>query len=272
MIYVVIFVLLLSFVYWAFPILAGQLQSLASMSPEYLNRIVADISIFHQKLGTDYAQKLLGNLSALLSGATEDIFGTAANIFGGFFSSIVIVVISFYLVVQDKGIKLFLSSVTPAEHRAYVINLAERIQTKLGRWLRGQLIVMMAVGVLVFTGLYFLGVKMALMVAVLAGLFELIPYIGPFTAGAIAVSLSFLQSPILGILVLVLFLIIHQIEGYVLIPQVMKRAVGLNPLVVIISMIIGAKLYGIFGMAVAVPIVAIASVFLGDIFMREEAR
>ncbi len=181
-------------------------------------------------------------------------------------------VISFYLVVQDKGIKLFLSSVTPAEHRPYVISLAERIQTKLGRWLRGQLVVMMAVGLLVFIGLFFLKVDFALMLAVLAGLLEIVPYIGPFLAGTAAVALAFLQAPVLGVLVLALFLIVHQIEGYVLIPQVMKRAVGLNPLVIIISMIIGAKLYGILGVVVAVPLVAIASVFLGDIFLREENK
>ncbi len=271
-IYLLIAALLVSFIYWALPILAGQLQALASTSPAYLNKLISDVSLFDQKLGMDYAQKLLGNLSAQLYDATGNIFGTAINIFGGFFSAIVIVVISFYLVVQDKGIKLFLLSITPAEHRPYVVNLAERIQTKLGRWLRGQLIVMFAVGLLVFIGLFLLRVDFALMLAVLAGLLEIIPYIGPFVAGTAAVALAFLQAPVLGILVLALFLIVHQIEGYILVPQIMKRAVGLNPLVVIISMIIGAKLYGILGVAVAVPIVAIASVFLGDVFLREENK
>lgn len=269
-IYLFIASLLVAFIAWALPLLAGQLKSLASYSPEYLNKLISNVSIFHQKLGTDYAQKLLSDLSAQLYDATGNIFGTAINIFGGFFSAIVIIVISFYLVVQDKGIKLFLSSVTPAEHRPYVVNLAERIQTKLGRWLRGQLVVMLAVGLLVFIGLFFLRVDFALMLAVLAGLLEIVPYIGPFAAGAAAVALAFLQAPVLGVLVLALFLVVHQVEGYILIPQVMKRAVGLNPLVIIISMIIGAKLYGILGVVVSVPIVAILSVFLGDIFLREE--
>lgn len=272
LIYFIIASLLASFVYWALPLLASQIQSLSSLSPEYFDSLIANISIFNHQLGLDYAQKLLGNLSSQLYGATANIFGTAANIFGGVFSAIVIVVISFYLVVQDKGMKLFLSSIIPAEHRLYVVNLAERIQTKLGRWLWGQLIVMLAVGVLVFLGLASMGVKFALVLAVLAGLLEIVPYIGPFLAGTTAVILAFLQSPILGVLALVLFLVIHQIEGYVLIPQVMKRVVGLNPLVVIISMIIGAKLFGIVGVAVAVPIVATASVFLSDIFSKEGSR
>lgn len=267
-IYLTIFSLLIAFAYWALPLLAGQLQALASISPDYLNKVVADVSIFHQKLGADYAQKLLKNLSAQLYSATDNIFGAAVNIFGGFFSVIIIMVISFYLAVQDKGIKLFLSSVTPAEHRPYILSLAERIQTKLGRWLRGQLIVMLTVGALVFIGLFFLKVDFALMLAVLAGLLEIIPYIGLFFAGVVAVSLAFLQSPVLGVLVLALFLIIHEIEGYILIPQVMKRVVGLNPLVVIISMIIGAELSGILGVVVSIPIVAISSVFLEDIFLR----
>lgn len=271
-IYLFIAALLVAFIYWALPLLAGQLQSLASVFPEYLNKLISDVSIFNQKLGADYAQTLLGDLSAQLYGATGNIFGTAINIFGGLFSAVVIIVISFYLVVQDKGIKLFLSSVTPEQHRPYVANLAERIQTKLGRWLRGQLIVMLGVGLLVFVGLFSLRVDFALMLAVLAGLLEIVPYIGPFLAGTAAVALAFLQAPVLGVLVLALFLIVHQIEGYILIPQVMKRAVGLNPLVIIISMIIGAKLYGVLGVVVAVPIVAIISVFLGDIFLREENK
>ncbi len=271
-IYFFIAALFAAFVYWALPPLAGQLKSLASLSPNYFNDLVADVSIFHQKLGADYAQKLLGNLSEQLYGATGDIFGTAVNIFGGLFSAVVIIVMSFYLVVQDKGIKRFLSSVTPAEHRPYVVNLAERIQTKLGWWLRGQLLTMLAVAILVFLGLFSLKVEFALILAVLAGILEIIPYIGPFLAGLTAVALAFLQSPILGVLVLALFIVIHQIEGYVLIPQIMKRAVGLNPLIIIISMIIGAKLYGILGVVVSVPVVAIISVFLGDIFLREETR
>lgn len=271
-IYLAIFSLLAAFVYWALPVLAGQLRALASISPDYLNRLVADISVFHQKIGMDYAQKLLENLSDQLYGATGNIFGTAVNIFGGIFSAFVIIIISFYLVVQDKGIKMFLSSITPAEHRPYAVSLAERIQTKLGRWLRAQLITMLAVAAMVFAGLFFLKVEFALILAVLAGILEIIPYIGPILAGLIAVLLAFLQSPIVALLVLVLFLVVHQIEGYILIPQIMKRAVGLNPLVVIISMIIGAKLYGVLGVVVAVPLVAIISVFLGDIFLREESK
>ena len=271
-IYLLVAALLISFIYWALPSLAGQLKELASISPDSLNQLIADISIFHQKLGADYAQKLLSNLSDQLYSATGNIFGTAANVFGGVFSALMIMVMSFYLVVQDKGIKKFLSSITPIDHRAYVVSLAERIQTKLGRWLRAQLLIMTIVAALVFLGLFFLKVEFALILAVLAGILEIIPYIGPVLAGFMAVSLAFLQSPLLALLVLILFVAVHQVEGYILIPQIMKRVIGINPLVVIISMVIGAKLMGILGVVVAVPIVATASVFLGDIFLKEEEK
>ncbi|MDD2753205.1 MAG: AI-2E family transporter [Candidatus Portnoybacteria bacterium] len=270
MIYLFVAGLLAAFVYWALPLLAGQMKSLAVSLPDYLNKFGVNVSVFQYKFAPGYGQKILENLSSQIYGTTSGIFGTAVNIFGGIFSAIVIVVISFYLVVQDKGIKMFISSVTPAEHRPYVVNLAERIQTKLGRWMRGQLIIMLAIAVMVFAGLFSLRVDFALMLALLAGLLEIVPYIGPVLAGSAAVSLAFLQSPFLGFLVLILFLVVHQVEGYVLVPMVMKRAVGLNPLVVIISMIVGAKLMGILGVVVAVPIVAIISVFLGDIFLKEE--
>ncbi len=269
-IYLTILLALVAFIYWALPPLASQLKVLATVLPEFLDKIGVNLSLLQTKFTSEYSQKLLEGFSGQLYGATSNIFGTAINIFGGIFSAGVIIVISFYLVVQDKGIKRFLASVTPAEHRPYVANLAERIQSKLGAWLRGQLFLMLIIAVLIFLGLSFLKVEFALTLALLAGLFEIVPYVGPILAGLTAITLAFLQSPVLALLVLILFLVAHQIESYLLIPQIMKRVVGLNPLVVIISMIIGAKLMGVLGIIVAVPVVATLSVFLGDIFLREQ--
>jgi len=268
-IYLTILLALLAFIYWALPPLAGQVKILASVLPGYLDKVGINITILQHKFSSEYSQKMLENFSSQLYGFTSNVFGTAVNIFGGIFSACVIVVMSFYLTVQDKGIKKFLATIVPVQHRAYAANLAERIQSKLGKWLRGQLFLMLIIAVLVFVGLSFLRVNFALTLAIIAGLLEIIPYIGPILAGFTVATLAFLQAPLLGLLVLILFVVIHQLEGYVIIPQVMKRAVGLNPLVVIISMIIGAKLMGVMGVVVAVPIVATISVFLGDIFMHK---
>jgi len=272
LIYFLIFSLFALFLYVVIPPLSGQLEALISNLPEYLNNLGTGFEALQQKIGSDSLQKVLTQFNDQLTGAGSNVFGTVVNIFGGLVSAGMILVISVYLVIQDKGIKEFVSSVTPPSSQAYVINLTERVQLKLGSWLRGQLLLMLIVGVLAFIGLSLLKVKFALILALLVGLLEIIPYIGPVLGGAPAVALAFLQSPILALLVIVLFIVIQQLENYLIAPLVMKHAVGLNPLVIIISMIVGGNLGGILGVVVAVPMVAMASVFLSDVFSKEGDR
>lgn len=268
-VYLLAFLVLALFAYLVFPPLAGQIKSLATDLPRYISGLGANVEIFQQKFGVHPFQKFLEEASVRLSNISSNIIGAAINIFGGIFSAGIVLVISIYLVIQDVDIKNFLSTVTPPHNRAYVFSLVSRIQSKLGGWLRGQFILMAVMGTLVYIGLTLLGVKFALTLALFAGLMEIIPYIGPIIAATPAIILALLQSPFLALLVLGLFVLAQQMENYLIVPQIMKRAVGLNPLVIIISMIIGGKLAGILGIAIAVPMAATLSVFLSDIFKRE---
>src|SRR3989344_5720740 len=238
------------------PPLAMEIGGLAAVFPDYIEKMSV---IFEEwwgryKMEGNNLGNLLGQLSGKLSGAASSIFATTVSIFGGLFSALIILVISFYLAVQEKGIKKFLMSITPAEHQLYVSDLVGRIQAKMGGWLRGQ---------------FFLGVKYALVLALVAGILELIPYIGPILAAIPAVILAFFQSPFLALLVLILYIVIQQLENNVISPQVMKKAVGLNPIVTIIVMLIGAKLAGILGIILAVPITAAIAEFLRDVRRKE---
>ncbi len=265
-IYLLIFAVLTLSVYLIFPTLAEQLRILAVNLPVYLDKLGAGFSIVQQKIGESALQQILDNASGQLSGAASDVFGTAVNVFGGIFNAVIVFVISVYLVIQDKSLKDLLANILPERHQAYVINLAERIQSKLGAWVRGQILLMFIIGLLFFVGLFLLKVKFALTLALIGGLLEIIPFVGPILAGLIAAAISFSQSPFLALLVLILYVVIHQLEGNVIAPLVMRRIVGLNPLVVIISVVIGAKLAGILGVFMAVPIAATFSVLLKDFF------
>jgi len=263
-IYIAVFFLLALSIYLVFPVLGSQLKTLALSYPDYISRLGAELNIAQEKIGADTLQNLLNNLSGQLTGAAGNVFGTAVNIFGGIFSFLVVLVISIYLVVQDKGIKNLIESVTPDDNKPYVLNLVERIQGKLGAWLRGQLLLMLIIGILVFIGLALLNIKFALTLALIAALLEIVPYIGPILGAAPAVVFAFAQSPFLALVVIALFIFIHQLENYLITPVVMEKTVGLNPLVVIISIIIGGKLAGMLGVIIAVPLVAALSVFLKD--------
>ncbi|MBU4332000.1 AI-2E family transporter, partial [Patescibacteria group bacterium] len=138
------------------------------------------------------------------------------------------------------------------------------MQKKIGSWLRGQVILMIIIGILSYIGLLILGVRYALLLALFAGLMEIIPYIGPIFGAVPAVFIALTQSPIKGLLVIVLYLIIQQLENNLIVPKIMKRAVGLNPIVVILVILIGGKIAGIVGALIAVPVATAFSVMLKD--------
>lgn len=239
------------------PIIAVQVRQLVNYFPEYAGKIGSGFQYFWGKynIGANF-QNILGQIESRLSQAASSIFTTTINIFGGFISAIVILFIAFYLSVQEKGIKTFLMSLIPVKRQSNIADLIEKIEKKIGGWMRGQILLMIIVGFLVFLGLYLLGVKYALTLALIAGILEIVPYIGPVVSAIPAIILSFIQSPILALLVIILYVIVQQLEAYVFTPQIMKRTVGLNPLVIILVIMIGFKIAGILGVVLSIPLTA----------------
>ncbi len=186
------------------------------------------------------------------------------NAFGGIISFTLVAVLSFYLTAQERGIESFLRLVTPLAQEEYIIGLWKRAQAKLGRWFRAQILLGAIVGICIFFGLSLLGMQQVLLFALLAGLFEIIPVVGPILAAVPAVIAAFLVSPGLGLSVVILYIIVQQTESHIIVPVVMRRAVGLSPLVVVLALVIGARLGGIFGLLLAVPVTAIIAEFVED--------
>lgn len=188
----------------------------------------------------------------------------SGHIFGGIFSVGLIFVFSFYLAMQEKGVEGFLKMVTPLTYEPYALDLWKRSQQKLGRWLRAQMLLGAVVGVFIFIGLTMLGIEQAFFLGLLAAIFEIIPIAGPILAAIPAVIIAFLISPFLGVSVIALFLVVQQVESHVIVPVVMKKAVGLSPLVVVAALLIGAKLGGIFGILLAIPLTTVFAELLSD--------
>jgi predicted PurR-regulated permease PerM len=184
----------------------------------------------------------------------------------GIITIITIVVLSVYLVAQEEGVKHFVKAVTPLKYRPYIVSLVDRLQEKMGEWLRGQLILMLFVGGLTYLGLWLMGVNYALILAIVAGLLEVIPIIGIPIAIIPALLISFTQNPVLALFVLILYIVIQQVENHILVPKVMQKAVGLNPVFVIIALLVGYKLGGILGVLISVPAATAISVFIKDFY------
>lgn len=197
-------------------------------------------------------------------------FGAVASLFGGLFSFVLIMVLSFYFTMSQTGVDDFLSVVTPRTYRAYVLDLWERSKRKIGLWMQGQVLLGILMGVLVYLGLTILGIKHALLLAILAAFFELIPVFGPTLAAIPAVLIGFADGGLtMGLLVIALYIILQQFENHLIYPLVVTKVVGVPPLLVILGLIIGAKLAGFLGILLSVPMVATLQELVRDMSTRK---
>lgn len=249
-----------------FPVISD-LSSLAGNLPDILSGIPNFLS--STPLGSLTTSNLplggwLSGLQANLLSIPKSFVQTASLAFGGFFSFILIIVISFYLAVQPNGMENFLRIVTPLQKEDYVIDLWRRAQRKIGYWMQGQVMLGLVIGVLVYLGLTIFQIPYALVLALLAALFELIPFFGPILSAVPAVLLAFSHSLGLGFLVLGFYVIIQQFENHLIYPLVVTKMVGVPPLLVILALLIGAKLAGFLGLILAVPAATVLMELLAD--------
>lgn len=256
------------------PPIIGQFKSFSENIPvhlEKLTRTFSGLEDYFQSHGVAFSsQSFLADIGAKLSQSGGKIFSTTVSFFNGVIMIIAILSMTFYLSVKEKGMEKLLISISPTAHQAYAVSLAERIKERIGKWLQGQLFLMLIIFILDFIVLSLLGIPYALILAIFAGLLEIIPYLGPIISAIPGVILGFLISPLTGLLVLAAYIIIQQFENHVIVPQVMKRAIGLNPVVVILALLIGAKLGGVLGAILAVPLAAAVSVFVKDLLQKKE--
>jgi len=196
---------------------------------------------------------------------------TIGGFFTGLASILLVAALTFYMVVEEDAIKKMLRHVAPDEYQPFLSRLFSRIREKLGLWLRGQLVLSITVGLLYYIGLTILGVDYAAVLGLLAGVMELVPYIGPLIVGVIAIFLTFTQSGTLlqPLLVLGLLAVIQWCENNLLVPKIMQKAVGLNPIISIVALLVGARLAGIVGAILAIPVATALSVFVYEMTNKD---
>lgn len=270
-VYILAILIFASIIYLIIPPLAEQIKNLAVNLPDYLfeleNRLAGAGTFFSDQ----NLQDLLSGLADKLSASAGDIIAATINIFGGIMSAFIVLVISIYLAAREQGVKKFvLNFFAPSQHD-YVASLVDRILYKLGAWLRGQIVLMAVIGLMVFIGLSLLRVKFALTLALVAALFEIFPIIGPIIAAVPAIIFALLQSPGLAILTAAMYYVVQELEKYLVVPLVMKKAVGLSSISILIAVVIGAELYGIIGALLAIPVAAMISIGFNDLMERRKS-
>lgn len=268
-IYAAFFVLFAAFLYILLPLLLDQFRDFSQNYPAYFGKL-------EEATGPiDFLPGLSFNIHDLLSQLTERIpsftslISYASSIFGSFMSFLVVMVVSFYLSLSRGALDDFLASVMPPRFEAYVHNLWVRAQRKMGRWLQAQILLSVIMAFVVGVGLWLLGVKYYFLAAIITGVFEIVPFVGPIVAGAVSTLLALSQQSILGLWTLIFFILAQQVENHLLVPLLMKKLVGLNPVAVIAAILVGAKLGGVLGVLLAVPIAAAIDEFFSDLARKK---
>lgn len=183
-----------------------------------------------------------------------DVF---SQVLGGLSLTVSVFVISFYLTLSRNGVERFIRAVLPLDYEEAALKIYENSRQKIGFWFRAQIVMSFIMGVMVWLTLSLIGVKYAFLLGAIAGILELIPFVGPILAGAASVLVAFTASSALAVYTLLAFLILQQFESNILVPFLTRRAVGLHPIIVIVALLMGIQIGGFLGAIIAVPVAAV---------------
>ena len=286
LIYIIVFSILFIVTTLIVPPIKQEFDQLLLKTPQYF-----DSAILQYEVIKDYLQNQgilselrqnLGSVSSGIQGAATGLFSTVAGFIGGILSFFLILVITFYMVVEENAIKKLIFSVSPKRYQEYMIGLVNRMQRKIGLWLRGQIVLSFSIFVLTYIGLSVLSYaaqtmgiiavpfEYVLVLSLIAGLTEFVPYLGPILGAIPAIFLASVQSPTLALMVLALYYIIQLTENNILVPKIMQKVVGLSPIVSISVLMIGFKLAGVVGAIMSIPVATAVQEMILDVFEYKE--
>lgn len=244
------------------PPLILQIRYFLTQLPSYSDRVSTIYDQFRIPglSSNDLTQLIVTRIGSGL----DNVLGFLIDTINGIFYFFTVAVLSFYLLMERDNIKNNIFLLFPTLPRKRVTDLAHKVEVQIGLWLRGQLLLMLVVGVTTYIGLTLLRVDFALPLAVIAGLLESIAIIGPIIAAIPAILIALVSSPVEALGVGVLYIFIQQAENNVLVPRIMQATAGISPLVTILALMIGGTLFGLPGALIAIPTAAIVQVLVKD--------
>lgn len=242
--YAVILGLLSFAIAGVFPVLVEQTTALVKSLPTALGNF--------EVLGMSAID--LSSQLKIVESLPENIAKTVISLFSNIFSAFIIFVVTFYLLMERHHLPDYSFQLFGTSGKRKAIQILEQLEHRLGSWVNAEIFLMIVIGVLSYLGYLLLGLNFAVPLAILAGVLEIIPNIGPTVTTVIAALVGLTISPLTGILTIIWGIIIQQLENNFIVPKVMKSTIGLNPLVTILLLAAGAKLGGVVGAILAIPI------------------
>lgn len=235
------------------PPLVDQTTTFVNNLPGYIDNLAIPNTVVEPVVSQLFST--LGELPAQAAKATISIFSNIFNV-------ILVLIFAFYLLMsrskQDEQLVILFGK----ERSKKIAKTIDMLEFKLGGWARGQLFLMFLIGLITYIGLRLLGIPYALPLSILAGFFELIPIVGPLVAAIPTVIIGFSISPLIGIATTALVFLIQQLENYLIVPKIMGKSVGVNPIVILLALAIGFRIAGATGALISVPVFITAQVFV----------
>lgn len=200
------------------------------------------------------------------------LLSTVQGIFGALGSLVVVLVLTFYFVVEEAAIKRALLAWLPIKHASFVERLLANTQHRLGGWARGQLILSLLVGVCVYIALSVIGVPYAFALAALAALLEFIPYAGPILSSFFGIFFALTISPLTAMITAGVYYGIQVIQNNFLVPKVMEKAAGVNPVLSIVMILLAYEVMGVIGVFLGVPVASLLVAIVESIHETRHTR
>lgn len=216
----------------------------------------------------DLIVKVQGSLMGSLSNVISKLYGFLTSAF----RLVLIIIFSFYFSVDKERFMLRVKKAIPNKHREDISYLTRNIDIALQQFIRGRMLMAIFVGLLTMVYLLVLRVDFAIIIGLITCVADIIPFIGPFLGCAPAVLFAFMDSPMKALWVLILFVIVQWVENNILAPKLIGDSTGLNPLVILISIIIGGGIFGVWGMVISVPLTSIIFILVDFIKIKYNDR
>jgi predicted PurR-regulated permease PerM len=270
-VYFSIFSLFAYSVYLTVPLFSSEINQFLKLFPQYFEKISPPL----RGLGFQAFENInsfIQGVSSVLEKMADNIFNVLFAVFGGFFSFLFIISIAFFLSLEEKAAEKTLTLLFPKKYEAYILNLWERCEREIAGWFGARILACLFVGLATYISLLIFNVRYPAVLALFAGIFNFIPYIGPLVTGFLFFIIIFPTEALKAVFVIIVFTIIQQIENSVLSPLLMKKIIGVPPSVVLISLIVGAKLWGLLGALLAVPLFGILFEFMKEFLQKRRDK
>ena len=279
LVYVFVFGSVFLLIYFFFPPIISDAANFLSDAPGYLDTININTPFSNIATATDFIGgqrgtqsfvQTLVSLQSVFAASSGGVLQLFITFFGGIFSLILVITLSFYLALQDTGVDDFLRLIMPVAYEEYSVDLWKRAQKKIGLWMQGQIILSVIVGILVYLGLLIIGVPYALLLAVFTAMVEVIPIFGSLLSGIVAVTVGYSDGGFaIAAIVAGLYIVVNQFESNLIYPLIVKKIIGIPPLLVIVALIAGYTLAGFLGAMLSVPVAGVMLEFISDFDKRK---